>query len=230
MAVSASATVYHTWESILDRKIDRLKGAVYTNDPWPIAYIQNQDLGGVNYAAAFWLRAKEYDGETLEAATKRFQELENYAIQATQATKEEYDKVQAQMDDFKNTDKGKESAGWEEFLDNTIDAVKAQSDQRWENLRIDGKNTISKMPESLREPAAHSYGGALGAIADFMRKSIDWLVGAFNTVAEWFKVAWEKIKEWANDVKDWFVAAYNSVKGWFGNTKLDPLSHNGGRQ
>lgn len=230
MTLSTSATVNHTWESVLDRKIDRLKGAVATNDPFPIAYIQNQDLGAGDYAQTFWLRAKEYDGETQRAAAEQFQELENYAIQALQATREEYDKVQAQMDAYKDTDQGKKREGWEDYLDKTIDDQKAKSDAQWETLRKDGKAAISKMPESLREPAAHSYGGALGAIADFVRKAIDWLVGAFNTVVEWFKIAWEKIKEWADDVKDWFEGAYNSVKGWFGNTKLDPLSHNGGRQ
>jgi hypothetical protein len=124
------------------------------------------------------------------------------------------------MDDFKETPQGKEKAGWEEFLDNTIDEQKQKSEAMWEKLRTDGKNAISKMPESLREPAAHAYGGALGAIANFVRHAIAWFTGAFNTVVEWYKRPWEKIKEWANDVNEWFVGAWNAVKGWFSGSMV----------
>jgi hypothetical protein len=73
---------------VLDWKIDLLKRAVFTNDPSQIAYIQNQGLSGIDYAATFWRRAKEYYGKTPNDAAKQFQELEDYATNGTQATKE----------------------------------------------------------------------------------------------------------------------------------------------
>ncbi|KAJ5792047.1 uncharacterized protein N7503_008025 [Penicillium pulvis] len=59
MTGSALAIAHHTWESILDQKIDVLKCAVTTNDPFDIAYVLNQDFHAV-YCALTLLTPLDY--------------------------------------------------------------------------------------------------------------------------------------------------------------------------
>lgn len=214
MATTNGTSVHKSWEELLDARINLYKqSAESSGNTLDMIKVADQ-LNDINYHGSFMKKAGRHRNVT--AVLHSFTELENRTLRGNEEVEEQFKKCNQRMEKFQNTPDGQDKRSWETELDKIIDEQIVISNKHWEQLRVDGRSIISKMPEDMRDSAARMYGGALGAIADFYRKGVDWLKGALQSVLEWLKKAWEKIKELARQVGNWFVGAWNAIKKVFG--------------
>lgn len=170
-------------------------------------------MSEVDHVATFHREAKALGPHTYDSAHEIMKDLEQHCLDASKGVKSDTDEVKSDMESQASNNAAPED--WEQLLDEKIDMMKARSAERWEDLRSVSKHYISKLPERLRPAAARAYGGGLNAVMDFVQKSISWLMGAIDTVSQWYQQAWAKIKQWAYATKQWFEGAYATIRGWF---------------
>ncbi|KAF4545928.1 uncharacterized protein LTHEOB_4580 [Lasiodiplodia theobromae] len=210
---SSATPVQYGWEELLDQKIDILKEASLSGNKHllSLSTIELQDR--LDHVATFRREAMALSPHTYDSTHEIMQALEQHCLNASKDVKSDTDEVRSEMESRASKDADRDE--WEQLLDEKIDMLKNRSAERWDDLRSFGKRRIRELPERLQTAAARAYIGGLNAVMQFVHNSVQWLGGAVDTVSQWYRQAWAKIKEWEYATKNWFEGAYNTIRGWF---------------
>lgn len=212
------------WRSVLHDRIDLYRDVSLGGDTATANMILvNERLAAEDYYLTAMDIATRQHPSTLWKITRSMKDLEVLAEGGAEDTQKTYNEAHKDMEQFKTTEAGKTSDGWKNLLHTSIDQRRKETNDMWDRLEESGIRTIESMPEDMRDPAARTYGGALGGVMSFITSGIKWLTNAWNSVVEWFKKLVENIKAWFQSVGSWFSSAWQTVKSWFGGKRYSAL-------
>lgn len=203
------------WKTVINERIDLYKAVSRSGDTTKTDFILLHDhLAHEDHYRTITGGPWDQIEDAFEA-TEEWHKLHSIANGGIHTVASMYHDVHESMANLKASGEIRAEA-WEKHLNDQINAKEKQTHEMWENIRKAGHDTIADMPKPNRDGAGSVFISAMGAVADFAAKAVNWLKGAVASVGSWLRNAWQKIVGFAKTVANGFVTAWHAVLNFFG--------------
>ncbi|KAF5855026.1 hypothetical protein ETB97_010272 [Aspergillus alliaceus] len=216
MDFSSEKPVYHSWDTVYDRRVSLLKEATCGNNPELLAAIRvHYKLDYIDYDATFsWA----LNGPPSEPLHEFYKEAEAYLQNENRKEKNNCDDIIANMKRLAQKSATQEE--WTKWLDIRINQEKRKTSQTSEELYHWGKEKIKYLPLNVQDYAANTYHKALFEVSMFLSKVLYGLEGVQSTIERFLKDVWANIKKFVEATHDFFIASCNGVRQAFPPTSV----------
>lgn len=215
-----STNTIESWENSFRKEVQVLRLASAEGNITFLSIHQAKTLEvAAAQAGSVYNSLAALDMNTMYDTSSAYQQLQEKTEAAVKDTESSCTEVKNSLQSLQ--DKGNSTQeDWQALISSEISKQKAASTKRWDDLEAFGIEKISQLPKDNQAAAAKTYTTGLSVVGNLSGIVINWLKDAVNKISEFFRKAWEKVKEFASKAAEWCSNAWNTVSGIFSQVHL----------